>query len=56
MHLTYKKNNYISDHLNDFQGCFDQLSSMGVKFDDEILALWLFNTLPDSGETFTCCL
>jgi hypothetical protein len=52
MHLTYKKNNSISDHLNDFQGCFDQLSDMGVKFNDEILALWLLNTLLDSWETF----
>ena len=52
MHLTYNENSSISDHLNDFQGCFDQLSGMGVKFDDEILALWLLNTLPDSWEMF----
>ena len=52
MHLTYKENNSISDHLNDFQGFFDQLSGMGVKFDDEILALWLLNTLPDSWQIF----
>jgi hypothetical protein len=25
---------------------------MGVKFDDKILALWFFNTLPDSWEMF----
>ena len=52
MHLTYNENSSISDHLNDFQGCFDQLSGMGVKFDDEILALWLLNTLPNSWEMF----
>ena len=52
MNLRYKDGISISDHLNDFQGCFDQLSSMGVKFDDEILGLWLLNTLLDSWETF----
>jgi len=25
---------------------------MGIKFDDEVLGLWLLNTLPDSWETF----
>ena len=45
MHLKYKENNSIWDHLNDFQGCFDQLSDMSVKFYDEILALRLLNTL-----------
>jgi len=38
----------ISNHLSEFQGCFDQLSSMSVKFEDKILGLWLLNTLLDS--------
>jgi len=25
---------------------------MGIKFDDEMLRLWILNTLPDSWETF----
>jgi len=50
MNLRYKEGTSISDHLSEFQGCFDQLSSMGVKFEDEILGLWLLNTLPDSWE------
>jgi len=50
MNLRYKEGKSISDHLSEFQGCFDQLSSMGVKFEDEILGLWLLNTLPDSWE------
>ncbi|MCI06462.1 gag-pol polyprotein [Trifolium medium] len=25
---------------------------MGIKFDDEVLGLWLLNTLPDSWGTF----
>ncbi len=52
MRLSYKESNSISDHLNDFQGCFDQMSGMCVKFDDEIMGLWLLNTLPDSWESF----
>ena len=38
MHLVYKEGSSILDHLNEFQGCFDQLFGMGVKFDDEINA------------------
>jgi len=38
MNLRYKECMSISDHFSEFQGCFDQLSSMGVKFEDEILA------------------
>ena len=52
MNLKYKEGISISDHLNDFQGLRDQLSQMGIKFDDEVLGLWLLNTLPDSWETF----
>ena len=48
----YKEINSISDHLNEFRGCFKQVFGMGVKLDDEILALWLLKTLPDSWETF----
>ncbi|KAG6407327.1 hypothetical protein SASPL_130316 [Salvia splendens] len=33
-------------------GVLNQLSSVGVTFEDEILGLWLLNTLPDSWETF----
>ena len=52
MHLTYKENKSVLDHLNEFQGCFDQLSSMGINFEEEVLSLWLLNTLPESWETF----
>jgi len=49
MNLRYKEGISISDHLNDdFHWLRDQLSQMGIKFDDEVLGLWLRNTLPDS--------
>ncbi|KAH0687852.1 hypothetical protein KY285_018422 [Solanum tuberosum] len=51
MTFKYKEGNPILDHINDFQGVLDQLSEMGVNFDDEIQGLWLLNTLPDSWET-----
>ena len=34
MNLRYKEETFISDHLNDFQRLRDQLSEMGIKFDD----------------------
>src|ERR1044072_37493 len=51
MNLRYKEGTSISDHLNEFQGLRDQLSGMSIKFDDEVLGLWLLNTLPD----LVCC-
>ena len=48
MNLRYRVNSSISDHLNEFQGLLDQLSGMGINFDDEVMGLWLLNTLPES--------
>ncbi|KAF3633760.1 Cytochrome 98A2 [Capsicum annuum] len=36
MNIRYKEGSPISDHINDFQGVLDQLSGMGVKFDEKI--------------------
>nr|KYP39014.1 Retrovirus-related Pol polyprotein from transposon TNT 1-94 [Cajanus cajan] len=52
MNLRYRESSSISDHLNEFQGLLDQLSKMGIKFDDEVLRLQLLNTLPESWESF----
>ena len=52
INLRYRDGSSISDHLNEFQGIMDQLSGMSIKFEDEVQALWLLNTLPDSWETF----
>eukprot|EP00253_Pinus_taeda_P009734 PITA_09734 len=38
----------IADHLNDFNIVTSQLSSMGVKFDDEVRALLFLCSLPES--------
>lgn len=52
MHLKYKDGNSVANYLNEFQETVDQLSGMGIKFDDEVLALWLLAALPDSWEIF----
>ncbi|KAH7572945.1 hypothetical protein JRO89_XS03G0040500 [Xanthoceras sorbifolium] len=41
----------IADHLNEMQGIFDQLSRMGINFDDEVFALMVLASLPESWET-----
>ncbi|KAJ9560716.1 hypothetical protein OSB04_005876 [Centaurea solstitialis] len=50
--LKYHDGTPITDHLNTFQGIINQLSGMGIKFEDEIQGLWILGTLPDSWETF----
>nr|KYP38693.1 Retrovirus-related Pol polyprotein from transposon TNT 1-94 [Cajanus cajan] len=50
--LKYKKGTLIKNHLSEFQGCFDQLSGVDIKFDEDLLGLFLLNFLPNSWETF----
>jgi hypothetical protein len=52
MRLRYKEGTPIADHLNEFQGIINQLSSMGITFEDEVKALLLLGSLPDTWETF----
>ncbi|KAK8584424.1 hypothetical protein V6N12_068668 [Hibiscus sabdariffa] len=52
MALKYQEGISIADHVSKFQSVMNQLLGMSVKFDDEILGLWLLATLPDSWETF----
>ena len=50
--LKYHDGSPMTDHLNNFQGIMNQLSAMGIKFDEEIQGLLLLGSLPDSWETF----
>lgn len=52
MHLGYQDGSSLTDHLNNFQGMIHQLAAMSIKFEDEVLALWLLGSLPDSWDTF----
>ena len=38
----------LADHVNDFNGIISQLSSVEINFDDEIMALILLSSLPQS--------
>ncbi|XP_074580577.1 retrovirus-related Pol polyprotein from transposon TNT 1-94 [Curcuma longa] len=50
--LKYKDGSSMADHINNFQGHINQLSSMGLKLEDELLGLWLFGSLPHTWDTF----
>ncbi|RDX93715.1 hypothetical protein CR513_23983, partial [Mucuna pruriens] len=50
--LKFKEGTLLLDNLNEFQGIIDQMSGMGIKFEDEILGLPHLNSLPESWETF----
>jgi hypothetical protein len=38
----------VEDHLNEFNTVIDQLSSVKVDFDDEVMALLILCSLPES--------
>ena len=40
----------ITDHLNDFNTVTNQLSSVGVNFDDEVRAILILCSLPESWD------
>lgn len=50
--VRYKDDTSMADHVNTYLGLVNQLAAMGVKFDDEVLGLWLLGSLPDTWETF----
>ena len=52
MALKYQEGTPILDHLNAFKGLVNKLAKMNIKFDDEIQALWLIGTLPDSWDNY----
>ncbi|KAL6530248.1 hypothetical protein OROHE_014601 [Orobanche hederae] len=38
----------VADHINEFNSTISKLGSVDIKFDDEVLALMLLSSLPDS--------
>jgi hypothetical protein len=51
MNLRYREGAPVADHVNAFQGIINQLSSVGVSFEDEVRALLLLGSLPNTWET-----
>ena len=56
VNMKFDDDTSVAVHLNNFQNVTNQLSTMGMKVDDELLALLLLGTLPDSWETFVVTL
>ena len=56
MNLKYKDGSSVAEHLNVFQDLVNQLSTMELVFDDEVQALFLLSSLPDSWETMVVTL
>jgi hypothetical protein len=48
MNLRYREGAPMADHVNAFQDIINQLSAMEISFEDEVRALLLFGSLPDT--------
>ncbi|KAF7131933.1 hypothetical protein RHSIM_Rhsim09G0133900 [Rhododendron simsii] len=51
VNLKYKDGRNVAEHMSDFQGLINQLSTMKLVLDEELQALLLLSSLPDSWET-----
>ena len=56
MNLKYKDAKSVAEHLSNFQGLFNKLSTMKLALDDEGQTLLLLNSLPGSWETLAVSL
>ncbi|VFQ83323.1 unnamed protein product [Cuscuta campestris] len=54
--LQYKDGDSIIVHMNEFQGVVNQLVRMKMKLEDELQALLLLSSLPDSWDTLVVLL
>ena len=48
--------NSVAEHLSNFQGLLNELSTMKLELDDEVQVLLLLSSLPDSWETLVVSL
>ena len=47
-HLKLKEGRFVVEHLSEFQDLVNQLNRMNLVVDDELQALLLLSSLPDS--------
>ena len=52
INVKYKDGLSVMEHLNNFQNMINQLATMNMAIDDELQALLLLGSLPDSWQTF----
>ena len=51
VNLKYKDGNSVLEHLSNFQGLLNELSTMKLELNDEVQALLLLSSLQDSWKT-----
>nr|KYP59117.1 Retrovirus-related Pol polyprotein from transposon TNT 1-94 [Cajanus cajan] len=56
VNLKYKDGSSVAEHLRNFQNLVNQLNTVKLVLDDELLALLLLSSLPDSWETLVVSL
>ena len=56
VNMKYKDGQSVAEHLSSFQEALNDLTSMKIIFDDEVQALFLLSSLPDSWETLVISL
>ena len=56
MKLDYMDGQSMKEHLNSFKGLVNQLTKINMKIDDELQALLLLNSLPESWDTLVVTL
>lgn len=56
VNLKYKDGRSVTEHLSDFQGLVNQLSKVKLVLEDELIALLLLSSLPDSWDTLVVTL
>jgi hypothetical protein len=56
VNLKYKNGQSVTEHLSNFQGLLNELSTMKLVLDDEVQALLMLSSLPDNWETLVVSL
>ena len=56
VNLKYKDGHSVTEHMSNFQGVINQLTTMKMVLDDEMQALLLLSSLPDSWDTLVVSL
>ncbi|BBH02116.1 hypothetical protein Prudu_012586 [Prunus dulcis] len=56
VNLKYRDGRSVTEHLSDFQGLINLLTNMKMVLDDELQALVLLSSLPDSWDTLVVSL
>lgn len=56
VNLKYRETRSVSEHLSDFQRLINQLTNMKMVLEDELQALLLLSSLPDSWDTLVVSL